>query len=273
MRSCPKLALELDACLHDGTLPRTLGMDQLWLDKMGSTRLLDFPLVSPATAPPQVADEVNRAWQLFREIIGRCRWNNETPGEVADYLSELETQTPTQKTFGNVYERLKEAVKSPFRLDWDRRLGLLAISMGTELVFFSTTSFLLAYAASYLIGNIYAAAAVAGLASIVFPGVVGHVFEGGLAFWVSGFQVRNVKTRKVARFRAGIRSLIAWLPLTITMALHVVFTVKENKVAYAFAAAPCLLLIGIGLIGVVCAIAQPNRGLQDHLVGTYVVHR
>ena len=129
----PDLAAELDACVHDGTLPRTVGIDQLWLDKTGGLRLLDFPLHAPASPKSHIADEVSRAWSLFREIVGRCRWNNETPGNVADYLAELEKQTPTQKTFANVCERLREAVKSPFRLDWDRRLGLLGDLHGDRI--------------------------------------------------------------------------------------------------------------------------------------------
>ena len=269
----PDLAAEIDASMEDDTLPASLGMDQLWLDKNGDLFVLDFPLLSPEQPLAVIADPVTRAWNLFQELVGRCRWNNETPGEVADYLAELEQQPPTRKSFGNICARLKEAVKSPFRLDWDRRLGLLAISAGVEFFFFSTVCFGFAYGAVRLFENIYLAAAVATSLSVTIPAIAGYFFEGGLAFWISGFHVRDVTKRVVSRSRAGLRALVAWLPLTVPMTLHAACTFKEEYVFYIFAAIPGAALIGVGLIGVVCAIAQPKRGLQDQLLGTYIVHK
>lgn len=117
---------------------------------------------------------------------------------------------------------------------------------------------------------------------IVCAGVLGSlaafVFRGGLLLQLFGIAVVSKDGVRASRFRAFWRSFVAWLPGFLGA-----FACCVGMVSYSSEKVPesvplALLLVGLVLIalmvaGAVWSVANPSRGLQDKIAGTYLVPR
>ena len=290
------LAEELLASLEDGTLPPSLSLGQIWLDQRGGLRLLDFPMSAEVEVVGDIdgdGTDVERAWDLFCDVMRRCRIDMSTPGEAQDYLGALLTRKGGKDLLRAAALRFREIEDVPFELGWDNRLAMLAVTLCVDLIVINTWCFFCSWVAATLCNYRMALAlCVAIPLGLLLPFALGFFCKGGLAFWLSGFQTRVLKTRRKSQVRSAIRSMLGWSTIVIPQIIvrvsfyliamlnesndgaNSVFEDKEALiVGMVFVALPAVFLGGLALLGGAVSILWPRRGLQDRVVGTYVVHQ
>jgi tRNA A-37 threonylcarbamoyl transferase component Bud32 len=138
-----QLADELAATSADGTLPRSLGVEQVWVETTGRVQLLDTPPEPPAT-PPADADPDRRALGLLRLaaahlLEGRARAPGDggpvrapLPGPAADALRRLMAANG-YATAAEFRAALETAREGPAEVTRGRRavqLTLLGLALG-----------------------------------------------------------------------------------------------------------------------------------------------
>ena len=100
------------------------------------------------------------------------------------------------------------------------------------------------------------------------------LFRGGLLFRVSKVAIVDGEGREISRSRAFLRALITWSPLLLIFVALLFTILGWNSIAAiatatAIAGAGPLLLMG----GAIYAVIRPQRGIQDHILGTHLVPR
>ena len=292
-------AEELRASISDGTLPNQLTVSQVWIDERGDTKLLDFPL-SPPGAPTNRSFEDNatdnatkRATEQLCQVSEFCTQDERTPGVALDLVQEMRRDEGNKLTLSAVAGRLRDLAKHPFRMRWDDRLGVLAISIVVESVFFVIP----ALAAGILLGEksaipILGRILLAGTCGMILPLVLGYFLRGGLAFWLTKTAVRDRMRAPASRLRCAWRSAIAWSPIVFIQGtlgawlfavtqldwvdgnLTVDTAAERQFGVISMTIGAFMIALGIALlVGIICTIIQPRRGVQDLLAGTYLVRK
>jgi uncharacterized RDD family membrane protein YckC len=293
-----ELCEELNSAVADGTLPKALSLDQLWVTRGGRLKLLDAPLRPVASAnvdesqilSAHTGPAAQRALALLQEATGLCTRQQILPLHVLAFADELRSRPPTEETLHWAESVLREAVKKPAALGWDDRLGILAVSMGTELSLYMIVVFALPWLLiSWLERPIAETAAWLPLALLV-PALMGFIFRGGPAFWLTGIHVLRSDGRRAGRWCCGWRSFVAWAPMLVMYFFLGMLLAKmapsmlessQPTTSYQFKNEPdtwFLLgglcggeLLGLGfVVGAVYAVIRPQRGLQDWLSGTWL---
>ena len=93
----------------------------------------------------------------------------------------------------------------------------------------------------------------------------------GVILRILGFEVVTADGRLAPRWRVLARAALAWSPLLVPALVSVVFDgvgASLPDVITVFAVA-----LAVQCAGAIVAIAQPARGLQDRLAGTWIVPR
>jgi uncharacterized RDD family membrane protein YckC len=282
------LVHELQASLKDGTLPETLALEQIWVDQSGRLKLLDLPLLADEPGEGEsglVESGEQRAVELLQTMMECCRREHTLPGGVIDFARVLGERATTQETLDWAERQLQEASQRTSTLGWDDRLGVLAVSICTELTVYSTISFTPAIiVATAFPGVSLLRMSVVAAGSLLLPFLASFVFAGGPVFRLTGIQVRDRQGRLVSRARCGLRGLVAWGPcvlnyvllgscLAVLLELQASNQHTDPKAVLA-ATAP---LVGAGFaliaqaVGALVAIVSPRRGIQDMLVGTRLI--
>ena len=146
------LVEELKASLKNGTLPQSLTLPQVWLDKDGHAKLLDKQLVSAVSSDSvqdllvqsaSVSDPVHAAVGLVQELGDLYCRTQVLPASVQDFIAELMERPKSEETLEWADEQLNELSKHTSNLTWDSRLGMLSATLGIEFVFYSITSAML----------------------------------------------------------------------------------------------------------------------------------
>ncbi len=204
-------------------------------------------------------------------MLGICR--PVMPGRALDLYAELEHKPDTPETMQWFLGQLEQISDTPGPLRWDERLGVLAISAGTEFSMLNASMLLIAIVCVGFIGSKVLLCIVA----TTIPAVLGYFFEGGPVFRIA--QVKPRRAGKVAgRWLCAWRNFVAWLPGTLGVAFMNLFVVQllmtddvtdsspmtEGIVYFLLAVA----LIGFFILGAGLSLAMPRRGLQDLLSGT-----
>ena len=298
---------ELTASLADGTLPPSLDLAQVFLDRTGRIKLLDFPVepmvdqgdefsaaaqtpTDPLHAPQDlrqdnVADESEtRAIRVVRALLELCSRHQLLPGHAMDFVAQLAERPDTRETLDWTNGELRRMLERPSTLGWDDRLGVVAVSFCTEMTVYSTFTrvssllILLAFGESWLVPIIIAADA-----SLTLPMLIGYILHGGPVFHLTGIQVRQTDGRLASRLRCGWRSLIAWLPTTIGHLAFGAMLAALSSTGQRESLDPMdsirvlsllLGLIGTSLVhglGALYAVVRPRRGIQDLVAGTRLV--
>jgi hypothetical protein len=107
----------------------------------------------------------------------------------------------------------------------------------------------------------------------LFPGLVlgllsGLLFRGGLVLRWLGISVVNKSGAEVSRLRGLWRTVVAWSPAGAAVVIAMLWIFSS----YDFLPVIVMPLAG-GLTGIVWAVVNPERGLQDKVAGTYLVPR
>jgi eukaryotic-like serine/threonine-protein kinase len=83
------LTEELAAARADGTLPASLGLDQVWVQANGRVELLDIPMGNAGPLPPASANDQQRALLLLRNLVRLSLEGREGAGSAAPLQAPL----------------------------------------------------------------------------------------------------------------------------------------------------------------------------------------
>ena len=109
------------------------------------------------------------------------------------------------------------------------------------------------------------------LTAVALFALVAAVATRGAMLRILGFEIVTADGRLARRWRVLARSAIAWSPLLVPVVVSIVLGgigTGAAQVMTVFATALVILCAGA-----IAAIAQPSRGLQDRLAGTWLVPR
>jgi eukaryotic-like serine/threonine-protein kinase len=280
------LCEELVAAVADGTLPTTLALSQIWIGRGGRLKLLDAPLLplNQAFGNGQLltGPAPERAVALLRAAVQLCSQHQVLPTRVLNFTDELATRPATAETLAWAAGELRELVEEPTAIGWDDRLGILAVTIGTELSLYTSLAYGLPL---FLFGKLHwpiERLAILFPLVLILPALMGFVFRGGPAFWLTRIQVLRSDRRPASRRRCAWRSFLAWSPLIALFGALVLATPTFQGSSQAFKAGTLAwglsmsAILGgemLGLVFVVAAIvavARPQRGMQDELSGTWL---
>jgi hypothetical protein len=289
-----ELSEELDSAAEDGTLPSQLCLDQVWVEPNGRIKLLDAPLRTMAnTSNPDpgmdTPEPVAGAVQVLRETTALCSRDAARAVHVQDFIDELQRRPEIASTLTWAAQTLREVSHRRCTLKWDDRLGVLAASMGTEQSFYILYGLLVAVGCAMITTiPLPLRVALAMSLAISLPALLGFWLRGGPVFRVTGTKVRN-GNRPASRMRCGWRGFVAWAPAMIAWSLlGMVQTVGANPelredgsmssdsaemLFYLVVSAGWSLPYLVFLLGALCTLIRPSRGVQDLLAGTSLVPR
>jgi eukaryotic-like serine/threonine-protein kinase len=292
------LSEELVRSIATGTLPESLSLDQIWIARSGRLKLLESPLTAVGASPGQTttaaiassqvrspvavnAPAVERAVPLLRHATELCTRQQILPLRVRNFADGLTSRPATTETLDWAAVSLREVVTHPASLGWDDRLGILAISVGTELSFYSVLAVLspaLAWALSTDRSHLFIQPVLAMLIvplGPLSPVIIGFLIRGGPSFWLTRIHVLQSDGRRASRWRCAWRNLMAWAPVmlfygsVVTMLFGVWYGGETNWISFLGFLGAALSGLTF-LLGAVYAIIQPQRGLQDLLAGTWL---
>jgi len=243
---------ELKTAIGDGTLPESLSLPQVWMDRNGHAKLIDKNMVdviaehSPGlagceqqatesvvgdpfrfTSPqPQSggSDPGARSVRLVKDLgnqLLRSQW--ELPISAREFLGDLQQQPDSALTLDHTIESLNSMESQLGKIGWDTRVGILGITVGMESTLFgliSSFAFLFAFLVvpAPMLTRFFLAV---GLCLLV-PLVLGVCFGGGLVFHLMGVTVANRKGRPAGWFKLLCRTFLAWVPFSIMAACQAV---------------------------------------------------
>ncbi len=289
------LAEELRAAVNDETLPQQTSVDQVLVDHSGQLKLINLPnfgSLPVATEKQESSTEVDndnqikRALKLLDEAYQACRGEIIIPLADQDFHTELMQRDATQESLDWAVDRLRQAVKTPSRLRWDDRLGLLSISMFAELSLYVTAISLIATMPMLLpegISLIWTLGVPATVLASV-PIFLGAYLNGGPVFRFARVRVLRQKDgRPAGRWRCAWRSFLAWFPFMAVMTVLIYVGLVMGNVtidsdtSQEMAILALTIIAAVGLIlllfvvGLIVALISPRRGIQDLLAGTLLV--
>ena len=293
------LATELQAANADGSLPSTLGIEQVWVDRLGNVRLLDAVL-EPAVATDDGGNKAGseptlNPVRLLQTALELCIAEQSVPDHVSTFCEELSNRADDGESLAWAVGELTEHCERPAQMTWHDRFGLLCLTFCVEAWAYAAGGFLLSYLVSYAIGSLVdlqlgenwpallAIVISAPLACLVFAGAVGYATRGGPSLWMIGLEIQDRRGKRASRMRCLWRNIVAWFGLLsvswwIGIQIGVNSMMERSGEAHAFiigmpTTISGLLGIQIMMFGALATLASTHRGPQDFLAGTQLVHR
>jgi hypothetical protein len=293
------LATELLAADSDGSLPDTLDIEQVWVDRLGNVRLLDAPLETAVATDSDdnqvVSDPNSNPVTLLKTAMELCIAEQSVPDHVSTFCSELSERAADSESLAWAIGELKEQCERPAQMTWHDRFGLLCLTFCVEAWIYAAGGILLAYLVSFGIGSVVdlqqqdnwpallTIVILAPLACVVFAGVVGYAMRGGPSLWMIGLEIQDRRGRRASRMRCLWRNIVAWFGwLAVCWAIGIQLganaTMTKMGEMYGFivgvpTAIGAMVGIHIMLFGALATLASTRRGPQDLLAGTQLVHR
>jgi len=301
------VAEELQVALKDGTMPETLSLPQVWLDRSGNAKIIDRSLVDVVEAPKSDVDpraqttfdfvvhdisisSSERSAAMLIKTVGKAISKSQTlPLSAQSFMNELRTQPESESIISWTIDQIKALHGKLDRIDWETRVGVLGITIGIEYMLYSIFSAFMYLLAFYVIPAPNSSRIFIGLAmSLMAPMALGIISHGGIIFHLMGISVTNKKGKQVGRLKLIARSFLSWLPACTMTGVWMITVLVGNSqmtkvepeagsIAADLAANPIIVLIaiGIGLLclmanaaGILTSLVSPTRGLQDYLIGT-----
>lgn len=291
---CPlirDIAHELMVSEDEDSSPKELSPNQFWLDHTGRVRIFDHELLrqpnnSKENSP---ADEIcSPTLRAVDSVFEAFMASNDHPVELFNVRQELRERQDDPGIFGWLVNRLNEIIEQPSAWGPIDRGGMIAISIFVEYAMVVMATFFTSYLvvgsglSSFLQATTIAAV---GCAAI---GLMACVLNGGLAIRLSNVSVRlNRDKTEASKLRSAVRAIFGWLPLIIWLTI-MMFAAQDqapkdgsfqmdasldlNNVSpsMTIGAFACLLVVAIGVL---VAIANPVRGIQDFLAGTRLMRK
>jgi eukaryotic-like serine/threonine-protein kinase len=288
------LSEELAAACSDGTLPRALTAQQVWVQPDGRVQLLTLPVegdCEPSSAPT----DQERALQLLRAVavVGfegtarPIRANGDrvrapVPVHAEEMLDRLLGNRQPFTTVAEVRQDLELVRDRPAEVSRTRRASHLAMMLLFLHIPFAGPvvlligSFLKLREAGWQFDNHLDYAPFMSVEFATLSLVCGFwvvwafVCRGGYMFWRGGIVLRRADGRKASRLQCGLRALLVWaLVFTLyCVAFAVAMAVPQLPEAY-------FAIWGLGTLLLplyaVMATAFPQRSLHDRIAGTYLM--
>ena len=302
---------EVREAIDDGTLPETLTLPQVWMDKEGHARLLDRQLVHVVNQKDSngldqksnvETEPVEKAVGLVKQLGDLIQRTTIIPESAQEFLTELAVRPSTTSTLAWASNRLKSLSKKLPSLTWDNRIGILAASLGVELVALIILTGLIFLFCFYVapIPNHFKLLVGIGL-GLMIPATLGYKFQGGPVFHFMGIQVCNLRGQPASKLLCGIRNAVSWFPMIFAMGmLYISLMISElqfrqkieevngSEVAASEATGsgsmadelmhePAVLLAIIValflssmllVVGLLIAIISPKKGMVDFVLRT-----
>ena len=110
-----------------------------------------------------------------------------------------------------------------------------------------------------------------------FPLVVSLVsaliLPGGVINRLLGLTVVTRSGQAIGRIRSTARVLAAWSPVLVWVAWLLPSPVDRSLAMTISPLVPLGLVLAVMIAGAIWAVVKPDRGLHDHLTGTWIVPR
>lgn len=279
------LATELTHAVQDGTLPKYLSPEQVWVTESGELKLLDCPIQAENSTEDlefATGDPETRAVTLLQKMMEGMIGQIVLPGHIIDFYRELMSRDRDTNTLQWTCETLRQSSDMPSKWTWDDRAAVLASTIGIELSAMYTASVIASILLAWLSpGFLVKGLIVVGLAVMGAYIWLAYRFQGGPVFRLADVELRTKDMKKASRIRCAIRAAIVWTPIAIicfALALQIRLSTQPSleppSVAFmltlGFTSILATALVGInGFL----AVVNPMRGIQDFVVGTVLVRK
>ena len=288
------LAAELQQGVADHTLP-PLSTDRVWLPVRGGATLLDFEDWSPRVVSAS-ADTRSAQRFLFdtaalaltgAPATSRSGISQPLPLPVRDLLLRL--AAAGFDTIDAAYAAVGALAHGPDTVSRRRRAASCLVPTVLSLFLASSLTLTLALF-DQMAGRVPGPTAVGpppqlSLMSLDFFGLVprfmaalavicllsaagAFVTRGGVSLHGWGMAVVNRTGLRISRPRALWRSLLAGSPLLLAAGV-----IQGTALSESYDALGAVAGLGLWICGLVYALAVPERGIQDHVAGTWLVPR
>ncbi len=286
---------EVQAGLTDGTLPRALGFDQIWITASGQMKLADFPVPSRSPADerfiPRLEDPTLRSVQSFLGQFTASALEGRVPGKDEPECTEPRAPLPiyvrsllAELKQGSLENResLSLRIDDCFQAEPAVSQSVRALQIGCYClwpVFLLLTMLTLVARVDILIfwetqGSL------ADQLKIVLQGIaiglgglsIASVFRGDLVFRRTGAILVDMHGAPASRIRILVRSLLIWwLPWLLVFSTTPLPPAARGAAADSVAFFRSVLILLIFSGGALWSILFPMRGPADWLVGTFLV--
>jgi hypothetical protein len=273
------LAQELAAASKDGTVPKTLSLDRVWINSEGRAKILDFPA-------PGLNDSKRRTGTsdpglfLAEAAAASLEGRPDRPAEdpVSAPIPLLARRLLEDKRIlsnpESAVQDLKRLIQRPACVTRTRRLALVACCLIVPLssVIITLNLFLKSAKDQPVINEMIQVNLTLAVAFLLFyaalPAMIAALaFRGGLVLLVCGVGVVRKDGRPASRIRVFWRSVLTW-GIFIPAAAG---AIRLNPVAWPTETAVLVVLMMAGLT--VWSTLLPDRGIPDRLSGTRLVPR
>lgn len=302
-RMLKELIQEVKNALEDDTLPDSVQVSQVWVDREGRIRLLESHLVE--VVPVSDLDhsvclisgerkELNlspaeKAVGLVQQLADNIQRSRVLPHTFHSFIDELCQKPATMETLDWALSELEVLEKNSTQLTWDMRIGVLAMTMGVEALVFSLIAAGIILVDFYLAPVMMPMRLIFGVAiSLILPMATAAYFGGGVVFHVMKIRVCWLNGTPVPTWVNVVRAGLSWLPiLSLTGATMLALLFAQAKkmemsleagsmehqllqdqslgltVALTFFVSLISIVVGLGF-----AVISPKRGLIDYLLRT-----
>jgi hypothetical protein len=258
------------------------------------------------TNPDSAEQQLGSAFELLRDLMDWCLHLPSLPQTTQEMINDFRRKSDSVETLNWLQGKLEVECRKTSKLTWDSRIGVLAVTMGTEwsLLAILLTLFVwivLSQVGYFPIWKIGWAL----LATLAMCFVIGMWTRGGPVFQFLGIEVRNRNGQLAPGWRCGVRMALAWLPFCVLIVcmpllLEISFEqinarrflsaemstenpdvvaksmfwrsqVKEYPIQSMFVMFSTFVACLVMVVGFVFSIYSPERGLQDYIARTKLI--
>jgi eukaryotic-like serine/threonine-protein kinase len=221
------LVQELLVSIADGSIPSDLSIDHVWVDRVGSAKLLNQVLIpthgnSPGRIHRHESAE-KRAVELLVEIAKQCVKEQHIPVSASRFVQDLARRDESVLTLEWAKQELQVLSEKPKELTRDVRLGILCIAMGIETPLVSLTYSGLTLGMRNTALNPAIGSYVAGLITLFCAAAVAYAIQGAPVFNATKLRIMRSNGTPAGRTRCAIRQFLTWLPFITILSISTPF--------------------------------------------------
>ena len=272
-----ELAREIDAGVADGTL-QSLAVDRVWITKRGQAVVLDYAVGPPLM--PELPTDVKGRQQFLQQVASAALmgWRDSGPVAIERPLplpaaAALAALGATAfDSFHGVRAAFEDLLHRPDEVSRRRRAASLLLPgvplfLSVLVVTFVLLRFRgLAGSAAGVTASDLSWLFVQQMAIVAaLAGVTALASRGGVVLRWWGIGVTTGTGKPASRARVVWRTFVAWSPV-LASALILGMGVQPRTALLTVVVAMLLMLCGV-----VWAVLEPGRGLQDRIAATWLV--
>jgi hypothetical protein len=263
------LASELWDATGDNTLPAELNLDHVWVSVQGRAVLLDEPWPDVKVGAEKIVVGDLGGQQRFLNAIATCVDLTHTPLHARAVLQNLDDGKFEKLSF--LTGTLRGLLDRPAEVS----RGIRAGSIFTLGFYVWITVFVGFYTGNKGQQWYHSTEWIAMISGVGVLGAIAltqlvqlALFRAIASHAIFRLAVINAKGQRADRVTLLRRWAIVWLPLFVPISV-VALLAQRGKLTVAFICA--VVLLGLWISAAAYAVIYPNRGLHDHLAGTWLV--